>query len=42
MSKHYDATQEHKMFERADKKKGTGHPNKGLKGRNPYSGKTVN
>lgn len=40
MSKYYDATTEHKMFERSAQPSKT-HPNKGLKGKNPYSGKTV-
>lgn len=41
MIKFYDATKEHKMIEKDTKKKGGGHPNKGLKGKNPYSGKVV-
>lgn len=41
MNKYYDATTEHKRFEIEAKKKGGGHPNKGLKGKNPYSGKEV-
>lgn len=41
MTKYYDATTEHKPFEKSDAKvKSKGHPNKGLKGKNPYSGKT--
>lgn len=40
MSKFYDATKEHKMFEKAAKAT-KGHPNKGIKGKNPYSGKDV-
>lgn len=34
----YDATQEHTPFERS-KAPSKGHPNKGLKEKNPYSGK---
>jgi hypothetical protein len=45
MSKVYDATTEHKMIEKGkDKPKGSAkgtHPNKGIKGKNPYSGKVV-
>jgi hypothetical protein len=37
MTKQYDATAEHKPFE-ASSQKSKGHPNKGLKGKNPYSG----
>lgn len=40
MSKFYDATKEHAKIERS-KEKSKGHPNKGLKGKNPYSGKVV-
>lgn len=40
MSKFYDATKEHTKFEKS-KEKSKGHPNKGVKGKNPYSGKTV-
>lgn len=43
MSKFYDATKEHKPFDRTAKGnavKGR-HPNKNIKGKNPYSGKTV-
>lgn len=40
--KQYDAAAEHKPFERSaqapkDRSRGA-HPNKGLKGKNPYSG----
>lgn len=38
--KAFDATTEHKPFERSTQKS-KGHPNKGLKGKNPYSGKEV-
>lgn len=38
MSKFYDATKEHKMIEKSAKASKT-HPNKGIKGKNPYSGK---
>lgn len=43
MTKFYDATKEHKMIEKSasGKEKSKGHPNKGLKGKNPYSGKVV-
>lgn len=40
MTKFYDATKEHKMIEKS-KTASKGHPNKGLKGKNPYSGKVV-
>lgn len=40
MTKYYDAANEHKPFEKSDRKT-KGHPNKGLKGKNPYSGKEV-
>lgn len=35
--KYFDATTEHKPFERS-KTVTKGHPNKGVKGKNPYSG----
>lgn len=38
MAKFYDATKEHAPIEKS-KEKSKGHPNKGLKGKNPYSGK---
>ncbi len=38
MAKPYDATQEHAPIERS-KTPSKGHPNKNLKGKNPYSGK---
>lgn len=42
MAKFYDATKEHAPFEKSEaKNKSKGHPNKGLKGKNPYSGKVV-
>ena len=43
MVKFYDATKEHKMIKMIEKskEKSKGHPNKGLKGKNPYSGKVV-
>lgn len=40
MIKRYDATREHQPIEKSTTKSKS-HPNKGLKGRNPYSGKTV-
>lgn len=40
MSKFYDATKEHKPFDRS-KTASKGHPNKNVKGKNPYSGKVV-
>lgn len=40
MSKYYDAANEHKPFERS-KQATKGHPNKGVKGKNPYSSKVV-
>lgn len=41
MSKFYDATKEHRKIEKSAVKKGGGHPNKCIKGKNPYSGKVV-
>ena len=43
MTKFYDATKEHTKIEKSTTKseKTKGHPNKGLKGKNPYSGKVV-
>lgn len=42
MAKAYDATREHAPIEKSDSKnKSKGHPNKGIKGKNPYSGKVV-
>lgn len=39
MSKVYDATKEHAKFEKTKSKDGKkGHPNKGIKGKNPFSG----
>lgn len=40
MTKYYDATTEHKPFEKSENKS-KGHPNKRVKGKNPYSGKEV-
>lgn len=40
MAKFYDATKEHTKIEKS-KEKSKGHPNKGLKGKNPYSGKVA-
>lgn len=40
MIRYYNAANEHKPFEKS-KEKSKGHPNKGLKGKNPYSGKTI-
>lgn len=40
MTKVYDATKEHAKIEKS-KEKSKGHPNKGLKGKNPYSGKSA-
>lgn len=39
-TKPYDATKEHAPIERSAKPS-KGHPNKGRKGKNPYSGKVV-
>lgn len=44
MAKFYDATREHAPIEKSStgsKEKSKGHPNKGLKGKNPYSGKVA-
>ena len=44
MTKFYDATKEHKKIEKSTVVKGQakgGHPNKGIRGKNPYSGKVV-
>jgi hypothetical protein len=43
MTKFYDATKEHTKIEKSTTKseKTKGHPNKGLKGKNPYTGKVV-
>lgn len=42
MIRYYNAANEHKPFEKSESKgKAKGHPNKGLKGKNPYSGKTA-
>lgn len=40
MAKFHDATKEHKPFDRSKNATKT-HPNKGVKGKNPYSGKVV-
>lgn len=40
MSKVYDATKEHTKFEQKKTGARAPHPNKGLKGKNPLSGKT--
>lgn len=41
MVKFYDATKEHQKIVKSTDRKGKGHPNKGIKGKNPYSGKVV-
>lgn len=41
MSKFYDATKEHAKFDRSEKGTRNTHPNKNIKGKNPYSGKVV-
>lgn len=43
MTKFYDATKEHAKIEKTVNKseKTKGHPNKGIKGKNPYSGKSA-
>lgn len=38
MAKPFDATKEHQPFERSNQPSKS-HPNKGLKGKHPYSGK---
>lgn len=38
MSKFYDVTKEHTKIEKSTGKKTGRHPNKGIKGKNPYSG----
>lgn len=42
MAKFYDATKEHAPFDRTDAGKSNKgrHPNKNIKGKNPYSGKS--
>lgn len=42
MTKYYDATKEHAPVEKSvvDKDRKGRHPNKGVKGKNPFSGKT--
>lgn len=43
MAKFYDATKEHAKIEKSSvgkQEKSKGHPNKGIKGKNPYSGNT--
>lgn len=43
MTKYYDATKEHAPVEKTtvqDKDRKGRHPNKGVKGKNPFTGKT--
>lgn len=42
MTKHYDATKEHAPVDKTTRTKDAKgrHPNKGVKGKNPFTGKT--
>lgn len=41
MSKFYDATKEHTKIEKKQNGGRSTHPNKGVKGKNPYTGKVT-